>query len=63
VILPGGGKYGMNYDAIYGSLRLFRFIEIRGGWAINGKEGCDEVNWRHYLNRRVIQMIQGIAGI
>jgi hypothetical protein len=45
VMLSDGGKYGIHYDAIYGSLRLFRFIEISGGWAFNGKEGYDKVNW------------------
>jgi hypothetical protein len=45
VMLSDGGKYGINYDTIYGSLRLFRVIEISGGWVFNGKEGYDEVNW------------------
>jgi hypothetical protein len=45
VMLSDGGKYGINYDAIYGTLRLLRFFEISGGWAFNGKEGYGKINW------------------
>jgi hypothetical protein len=45
VMLSDGGKYGINYDAIYGSFRLLRLFEISGGWTFNGKEGYEKVNW------------------
>jgi hypothetical protein len=32
-------RYGISYNAIYGSVRLFRLFEVSGGWAFNGKEG------------------------
>jgi hypothetical protein len=40
-----GWKYGINYDAIYGTLRILRIFEISGGWAFNGKGGYEIVNW------------------
>lgn len=49
IMLSDGGKYGINYDAIYGALRLFRLFEISGGWAFNGKEGYEKVNWETLL--------------
>jgi hypothetical protein len=45
VMLSDGGEYGVNYNALYGSLRLLRFFEISGGWVFNGKEGYKDVNW------------------
>jgi hypothetical protein len=45
VMISDGGRYGINYDAIYGSLRLLRLFEISGGWTFNGKEGYEQVNW------------------
>jgi hypothetical protein len=45
VLISDGGRYGINYDAIYGSFRLLRLWEISGGWAFNGREGYEQVNW------------------
>jgi hypothetical protein len=45
VFISDGGKYGISYDAVYGTLRLLRFLEISGGWAFNGQEGYTQVNW------------------
>jgi hypothetical protein len=45
VMISDGGKYGLTYDAIYGTLRVLRLFEISGGWAFNGKEGYEKVNW------------------
>ena len=49
VMLSDGGKYGINYNTIYGAFRLLRLFEISGGWVFNGKEGYDEVNWETLL--------------
>jgi hypothetical protein len=46
VMISDGGKYGIDYDAIYGTIRLFRLFEISGGWAFNGKDGYEKVNWK-----------------
>ncbi|MDR1149146.1 MAG: hypothetical protein LBK66_11000 [Spirochaetaceae bacterium] len=40
-----GNTYGINYSALYGSLRIFRLIELNGGWAFNGKENYGKINW------------------
>jgi hypothetical protein len=40
-----GWKYGINYDAIYGTFRIVRVFEISGGWVFSGKEGYEKVNW------------------
>jgi hypothetical protein len=45
VMLSDGGKYGITYDAIYGTVRLLRLFEISGGWAFNGKDGYEKINW------------------
>jgi hypothetical protein len=45
VMISDGGKYGINYDAIYGTLRLLRLFEISGGWTFNGKEGYEKNSW------------------
>jgi hypothetical protein len=45
VLIADGGKYGINYDAIYVGFRLLRLLEISGGWTFNGKEGYEKVNW------------------
>lgn len=39
-----GLKYGISYYAVYGSLRLFRFFEVSGGWAFDGKEGSEKID-------------------
>jgi hypothetical protein len=49
VIRSDGWEYGINYDAIYGTLRLLRLFEISGGWAFNGKEGYKQINWESLL--------------
>jgi hypothetical protein len=45
VLIADGGKYGINYDAVYVGFRLLRLLEISGGWAFNGKDGYEKVNW------------------
>lgn len=45
VMLSDGGKYGINYNAIYGTVRLLRLFEISGGWTFNGKDGYEKINW------------------
>jgi hypothetical protein len=40
-----GNIYGINYYALYGGIRIFRLIEINGGWAFNGKEKYDRIKW------------------
>jgi hypothetical protein len=44
VMISDGGKYGINYYALYGSLRLFKFFEASGGWAFDGKEGYEKIS-------------------
>jgi len=34
-----GKRYGINYNVLYGSIRLFRLFDISGGWTFNGREG------------------------
>jgi hypothetical protein len=46
VMISDGGKYGVNYDTIYGTVRLLRLFEISGGWAYNAKAGYEKVNWK-----------------
>jgi len=43
VTISDGGKYGVNYYAFYGSLRLFRFFETSGGWAFNGRDEYEKI--------------------
>jgi len=43
VMISDGGKYGINYYSLYGSLRLFKFLEASGGWAFNGREGYNKI--------------------
>ena len=43
VVISDGGKYGVKYNALYGSLRLFKFLETSGGWAFDGKEGYEKI--------------------
>jgi hypothetical protein len=45
VMFSDGGRYGIDYDTIYGSIRLLRFFEINGGWAFNGKGEYEKVSW------------------
>jgi hypothetical protein len=40
-----GWKYGIHYDALYGTFRIVRLFEISGGWVFSGKEGYEKVNW------------------
>jgi len=44
VIISDGGKYGVNYYSVYGSLRLLKYFEASGGWAFNGKEGYEKIS-------------------
>ena len=37
-----GSSYGINYNALYGTIRLFSLFEASGGWIFNGKEGYEE---------------------
>lgn len=37
-------QYGVSYYAVYGSLRLFRFFGISGGWAFDAKEGSRKID-------------------
>jgi hypothetical protein len=39
-----GLRYGISYYAVYGALRLFRFFEVSGGWAFDGKEGSKKID-------------------
>jgi len=48
-LISDGGKYGVNYNAFYGSLRLFKFFEASGGWAFNSKEGYEKITWNSIL--------------
>jgi hypothetical protein len=48
-LISDGGKYDISYDAIYGTFRLLRFFEISAGWAFNGQEGYEQVNWEALL--------------
>jgi hypothetical protein len=45
VMISDGGKYDINYDAIYGTVRLLQLFEISGGWTFNGKAGYEKINW------------------
>jgi len=45
VMISDGGKYGVKYNALYGSLRLFKFFEASGGWVFDGKEGYEKITW------------------
>jgi len=38
MMISDGGRYGIDHYAIYGSIRLFRLIELNGGWNFNGRE-------------------------
>jgi hypothetical protein len=40
-----GDIYGINYYALYGSLRILRLLEFHGGWTFNGKERYGKINW------------------
>jgi hypothetical protein len=44
-----GRNYGINYNALYGTVRLFRLFEISGGWAFNGKEGYGEKSYEELI--------------
>jgi hypothetical protein len=48
-IRSDGWKYGISYNAVYGTFRILRFFEISGGWAFNGEEGYERVNWETLL--------------
>jgi hypothetical protein len=45
MMISDGGKYSINYDAIYGTLRLLRLFEISGGWIFNVNEEYKKINW------------------
>jgi hypothetical protein len=45
VTFADGRSYGVNYNALYGAIRIFRLFEISGGWTFNGKEGHGERNY------------------
>jgi hypothetical protein len=40
-----GDIYGINYYALYAGIRIFKMIEVNGGWTFNGKEKYDQVHW------------------
>jgi hypothetical protein len=63
VMISDGGKYGINYDAIYGGFRLFRLLEISGGWTFNGKEGYEKTSWETLFESDGYSMIQCIVRI
>jgi hypothetical protein len=44
-----GRSYGINYNALYGTIRLFRLLEISGGWVFNGKEGYGERSYEKLI--------------
>lgn len=44
-IRSDGMKYGISYDTIYGTLRLFKIFEINAGLIFNGNEGYESINW------------------
>ncbi|MDR2630965.1 MAG: hypothetical protein LBC60_08595 [Spirochaetaceae bacterium] len=46
MMISDGGKYGINYDAIYGTFRLLRLFEISGGWIFNVKDEYKKINWQ-----------------
>ena len=37
--LADGRRYRLGYNALYGAVKLFGFLEIKSGWAFEGKEG------------------------
>jgi len=39
-----GRRYGINYNALYGSIRILRLFELSGGWVFNGVEGYGDRN-------------------
>jgi len=43
LMFADGKSYGINYNALYGTFRLFRLFELRGGWTFNGKEGYGDI--------------------
>jgi len=45
LMFADGRSYGINYNALYGAVRIFRLFEISGGWTFNGKEGYGERNY------------------
>jgi hypothetical protein len=49
VVSADGDTYGINYYSVYGSLRILRFFQINGGWAIGGKERYGKKNWENLL--------------
>jgi hypothetical protein len=44
-----GRSYEITYNALYGTVRLFRLLEISGGWLFNSKESYTEANWNKLL--------------
>jgi hypothetical protein len=44
-----GMSYGINYNALYGTIRLFSLVEISGGWTFNGKEGYSERSYEELI--------------
>ena len=50
VIMAGGERYGIAYNALYGAVRVFKLLEVKGGWAFNGKEGDYRMNWNTLFN-------------
>ena len=49
-----GRSYGINYNALYGTIRLFTLFEASGGWVFNGKESYEE---------RIYEKLIGYSGL
>jgi len=41
-----GRRFGINYNALYGSVRMFRLFELSSGWVFNGRAGYGNRNLR-----------------
>lgn len=44
-----GRSYGINYNALYGTILVFNLVEISGGWLFNGKEGYGENSYEKLI--------------
>ena len=49
--LANGNKYGINYNALYLTIRLLRVFEISGGRVFNGKSGEEQTGLEALLSR------------
>ncbi|MCL2440373.1 MAG: hypothetical protein FWD14_01405 [Treponema sp.] len=45
VNISDGGRYGIKYYALYGGLKVFKFLDLSGGWAFNGEEEYKKRSW------------------